>query len=348
MIVKFFQPGREFELREEEYTKAWKDVRSRGDLILRKDVEEFEKEFARYIGTKYAVGLNSGTDALFIALKAIGIKEGDKVLVPSHTFVATIQVIVQLGAYPVIYDKGNEVKDIKMLIDVLKDIKAIIVAHIAGEFMCQMEELQKFNIPVLEDACQALGAMQNGKKAGSFGTAGAFSFYPAKILGGPGDGGALVTNDEKIYKFALDYRNHWKSDYSQWGINSRLDNVIAAELNIKLARIDKTLERRREIARMYYDNLSFKGLPLITPNKTEGRVWQDFIVNFGEYRDDIYNFLKENGVETMKNEYPMPCGKLPNAAKYEAETLRLPINEVITNEEVFYVIEKIKEFYGNS
>lgn len=345
MQVKFFNPPKEFELHEEEYTKIWKDVRKRGDLILRKDVEEFEKNFANYVGTKYAVALNSGTDALLIALKAIGIKKGDKVLVPSHTFVATAQVVNQLGAEVVLYDLG-EFTDFSARLD---DIKAIIVAHIAGELSHDMQRVAENSklsgIPVIEDACQALGATQNGKKAGSFGKAGAFSFYPAKILGGPGDGGALVTDDEKIYQFALDYRNHWKSDYSQWGINSRLDNVLAAELNVKLGRIDRTLARRFEIAKMYLTGLS--PIKIGMPDNKVTRVWQDFIIQTAK-RDELYNFLKENGIETMKNEYPMPCGKLPNAAKYESETLRLPINEVITDEEVKYVISKIKEFYDSS
>lgn len=350
MQVKFFNPGLEFKNNEEEYTNEWLRVRRAGDLILRNDVEEFEKNFAKYVGTKYAIGLNSGTDALFIVLKALGIGVGDKVLVPSHTFVATAQVVNQLGAEVMLYDISQNFED-----NELDGVKALIVAHIAGEFMTdmstQIDKAEILGIPIIEDACQALGATQNGKKAGSFGKAGAFSFYPAKILGGPGDGGALVTDDEEVYKFAMEYRNHWKKDYSQWGINSRLDNVIAAELNLKLARIGKTLAKREEIAEMYLEYLKNIQLGNLfdLPNKIEGRVWQDFIVRVGADnggdRDKLYDFLKENGVETMKNEYPMPCGKLPHATKYEAETLRLPINEVITDEEVKYVIEKIKEFY---
>ena len=143
-------------------------------------------------------------------------------------------------------------------------------------------------------------------------------------------------------KFALEYRNHWKSDYSKWGINSRLDNVLAAELNLKLARINKTLRRRGYVAITYTEGLL--RTPLEIPKIIEGRTWQDYIIRT-EKRDELYDFLKKNDIETMKNEYPMPVEKLPNAAKYEAETLRLPINEVITDDEVNYVIDKIKEFY---
>jgi dTDP-4-amino-4,6-dideoxygalactose transaminase len=333
MNVRFFNPGLEFLAHKQEYLDEYIRVREKGDLILREDVEKFEENLARYVGVKYAVGLNSGTDALLIALKAIGIKEGDEVLVPSYTFVATAQVVNQLGAIPVLYDI-----DETPTIDTRK-VKAIIPTHISGELDLNMLTT---GIPVIEDACQALGATFEGRKAGSFGAAAAFSFYPAKVLGAPGDAGALVTNDENIYKFALEYRNHWKSDYSKWGINSRLDNILAAELNIKLARLDKTLARRWVIAIKYLGGLAgFVWLPSVS----HGRTWQDFIIDVGEDRDKLYSFLKDKGVETMKNEYPFPIPKLPKSLKYESETLRLPINEVLLDEEIDYVIEKIKEFY---
>lgn len=341
MNIKFFNPGLEFKKNKEEYLNEWLRVREAGDLILRKDVEDFERNLAKFVGTKYAIALNSGTDALLIALKAIGIKEGDKVLVPSHTFVATAQVVQQLGAEVVLYDM-NGIKEAET------GIKAIMVAHIAGEFGLQMREILQLaknnGWEVIEDACQALGATQNGKKAGSFGKVGAFSFYPAKILGGPGDGGALVTDDEEIYKFVLDYRNHWKSDYSKWGINSRMDNVIAAELNLKLARIDKTLARRKEIADIYIEELPGD----ILPQNSEGRVWQDFIIRCidNDQREKLYVFLKEMGVETMRNEYPFPIQKLPQSVEYEKNTLRLPIYEIITDAEVEYVIDCINKFYS--
>jgi len=160
-------------------------------------------------------------------------------------------------------------------------------------------------------------------------------------LGGPGDGGMLTTNRKDVYDFAIEYRNHWKKDYSQWGINSRLDNLLAAELDIKLKRLPKTLKRREQIAKMYLKGI--KGVYL--PNNTKGRVWQDFIIGTNR-RDELYQFLFKQGIETMKNEYPMPCGKLPMAKEYESRTLRLPINEVLTDKEVIYIIKKINEFYG--
>src|SRR3990167_4145080 len=340
--VKFFNPAKEYQLHRDEYLKAFDQVRSSGRLVgvNHQEILEFEKAFAEYVGVRYAVGTNSGTDSLYIALKAIGIKQEDEVILPSHTFVATAQVVAQLGATPILMDSFSKEE---LHEKVNANTKAIIIAHIAGEITVDIDLVKSFGLPIIEDACQALGATQNGKKAGSFGKVGAFSFYPAKILGGPGDGGMLVTDDEEGYKFASEYRNHWKSDYSKWGINSRLDVVLAKELLIKLKRIDKTLARREEIASMYDRMLPLKGLT--TPYPEKGRVYQDYIINVGDKRDALYNFLKANGVESMKNTYNFPIPKLPKSVEYEASTLRLPCNEVLEDEEILYVIEKIKTFY---
>jgi len=337
--IRFFNPSREFKLHEKEYTKEWKRVRRNGSLILREELESFEKNFAKFVGVKYAIGCNSGTDALLVALKALGVGPGDKILVPSHTFVATVQVVQQVGAIPVLYDMDS-------IFEVTEGIKGIIVAHIAGNITVDMKLLKKIakkeNMFVIEDSCQALGAVQYDKKAGSFGDIGCFSFYPAKVLGGPGDAGALVTDDKNIYDFAIQFRNHWKKDYSQWGINSRLDNVLASELNIKLKRLPKTLKRREQIAKLY-----LKGIRAIEilPRNTKGRIWQDFIVKTPK-RDELYDYLKKEGIETMKNEYPMPIKKCPLSKEYESKTLRLPINEVLTDNEAKYIIKKINKFYG--
>jgi dTDP-4-amino-4,6-dideoxygalactose transaminase len=344
--VRFFDPGLGYQKLKPEVDAEIQRVLSAGDLILRDDVEKFEQNLAEFVGTKYAIGLNSGTDALYLALKAIGIEPGEKVLVPSHTFVATAQVAAQLGAIPVLYDMGDDL----IAITLGQKPKAIVVAHIAGEFMCDMTELLEwsysYGIPVVEDACQALGAVQGGRGAGSFGIAGAFSFYPAKILGAYGDAGALVTDDESIYNEVKELRNHYKKDYSKWGINSRLDNLQAGVLNVKFKYLPQTLDRRRAVAEAYLSAFGHMDhLNITLPRQTEGRVWQDFIFRTEE-RDALYEFLKDKGVETMKNEYPFPVQKLFKSLEYEAETLRLPINEHITDEEVGYVIKCVKEFYS--
>lgn len=339
MRVRFVDFGKQYLDHKKEIDSAMQSCLRDGQLVLRKDLEKLEKKFAKYIGVKYAVGLNSGTDALYLALKASGVGKGDVVLTWDHTFVATVQVIVQLGAVPVFFDSKIYDSDAKL-------IKAIIVPHITGEMKINMSSILKCakenNWIVIEDACQALGATQDGKKAGSFGI-GCFSFYPAKILGCFGDGGMLTTNDKKIADEVRELRNHYKKDYSRWGINSRLDNLQAVVLNIKMKYLNKALKRRKQIARMYLKGLDgVVGLPI----DREGRVWQDFVINAGKERDALYKYLKRNGIETMKNEYPFPIEKSILSSQYEKETLRLPCNETLTDAQINFIIKTIIRYEG--
>lgn len=340
--VRFFDPGLAYRRIKTEIDSEIQRVLAAGDLIMRKDCEDFEKSLADYVGTKYAVGLNSGTDALYLSLWALGIKAGDEVLVPSHTFVATAQVVQQLGATPVLYDMDNAVRPTERT-------KALIVAHIAGDIDVDMKVVKQigedFNIPVVEDACQALGATQNGKMAGSFGETGCFSFYPAKILGAYGDAGAIVTDSFELYYAIKELRNHCKTTYGEWGINSRLDNIQAAVLNVKMKGLAENLARRQQIANIYDEDL--KGLPITLPRQREGRVYQDYIILFGTQfeRDNAYNALKQKGVETMKNEYPMPIPKLPISKDYEARGLRIPCNDNLDDDDVEFVIDAIRSLF---
>lgn len=297
-----------------------------GDLILRKDLEEFEVGLAKFCGKKYAVGLNSGTDALYLSLWALGVGPGDEVIVPSHTFVATVQVVVQLGATPVLVDMGERWEKY-----ITPYTKACIPAHIAGEFL-DWQPVE--GIHMIDDSCQSLGV------SGFRGITQCWSFYPAKILGAFGDAGGITTDDENLYNEIRELRGHYKKDYSKWGINSRMDNLQAAFLNLKLMYLPETLARRKDIATRYLAGLNCAGLP----EPTKGRVWQDFIIEVHD-RDGLYEYLKLAGIETMKNEYPFPIKKGPKSLEYEAHTLRLPINEVLTNKEIDHVIEKVNEFY---
>lgn len=353
MKVKFFDPGKAYLKIKDEIDSEIQRVLEKGDLILRQDVEKFEKSLAEYVGTKYAVALNSCTDALYLALKFLGIKEGDEVLLPSRTFVATPQVVVQLGAKPVFYDIDGHIQ-------VSEKTKAIIPVHIEGLIDTRMEEILAAGLPIIEDSAQALGAWRESelktarhndvevgyrelKKVGSLGLAGCFSFYPAKTLGCYGDAGALTTNDTDLYHYVKGARNHFKDNgFKSWGVNSRMDNIQAAVLNVKLKYYPEALKRRQEIAELYTKEL--KGCPTALPPHTQGRIWQDYIIRVAE-RDILFEYLKENGIETMKNNYAFPVPKLPKAQKYEDETLRLPCNEVLETDEVLCVIQKIKDFY---
>ena len=321
-MIRFFDPAKDYLRFKKEYDAAWESVNTRGDLILRKDVEEFEERLADYVGTKYAVALSSGTDAIYLSLKALGIT--GRVALPSHTFKATCGAVLNAGATPVIYDmEGTEEEE----------VDAHIPVHIAGE-------ISPFHVskelPVIEDACQAIGAVKNPTSQAQ-----CWSFYPAKILGAKGDAGAITTNSLSLYEYAKEARNHFKTDNRDFGGNHRMDNLQAALLNVKIKYIDEILARRKEIAERYLDKLRGVGLP----DNQEGRVWQDFIVRT-EKRDALYDFLKEQGAESIKNEYPFSpkYPKLPLTAKYEAETLRIPCNENLTDEEVNTVIEKVNSW----
>ena len=332
MKVKFFDPGKGYLKIKKEIDSEIQRVLTAGDLILREDVEIFEENLARYVGTRYAVALNSGTDAIYLALKALNIT--GNVALPSHTFKSTCGAVINAGATPAIYDMNGSIKDEIVIKDKFINFHAHIPVHIAGE----LSPIPDLGIPIIEDACQAFGAIKN-----PITSAQCWSFYPAKILGGFGDGGAITTNDKKIYEYVREARNHFKSDNRDFGINSRMDNLQAAILNVKFKYLPQYIARRKEIAEMYLQGLRGCGLP----NNQLGRSWQDFIIRTPS-RDALYDALKAQGAETIKNEYPWTpeYPKLPLAAKYEAETLRLPCNPDLTNDEIDYVIEKVNEFYG--
>lgn len=305
-------------------------VLSRGDLILRKDVEEFEQNFSKFVGARYAVGVASGTDALILSLKVLGIGNGDKVLTPSYTFRAAVEAIHHVGATPVLYDMDGK-------IDFTSDIKAFVPAYLEGEVppgiggvidSCKLNGMK-----VVEDACQAIGA------APVRGDTACYSFYPAKILGCYGDGGAIATDNEGIYEELKMMRNHYKGDWSKYGYNSRLDNLQAAVLNVKLKYLPEVLGRRKAIADRYSDELKGVGLP------TRREVYQDYVVSH-EKRNILRAYLASKGIETMANEYPFPSGlqKGRLAQEYEKHSVRIPCNETLTDEEVGYVIEMINAF----
>lgn len=351
----------------EEIDNAIQKVLENGDLILRQECEDFEKGLAEFVGTKYAVALNSGTDALFLTMKAVGIGEGDEVITVSHTFVASFATIVQCGAKPILIEVNDHfVMDEKVLEKAITPkTKAIIPVYLNGA-MCDMDKImeiaRKHNLIVIEDSAQALGAMANGKKAGSIGLTGCFSFYPAKILGCFGDGGAITTNsseiDEKV-RLLRDHGSKTKTEILCYGWNSRLDNIQAAVLNIRLKRLSEGIERRREIAKKYDNELSrverikLPPAPESDPNFYD--VFQNYVLR-AENRDKLFNFLKDKGVETLIKD-PIPNHhqeglnvshfKLPFTEQLAKEVISLPMYPELTDDQVNYVIECVKEFYQN-
>ncbi|KPJ55299.1 hypothetical protein AMJ47_00260 [Parcubacteria bacterium DG_72] len=365
MKVPFVNYSLQYNNLKEEIDSAIRRILESGDLILRQDVEDFEKNLADSVGVKHAVALNSGTDALFFSLKVLGIGQGDEVITVSHTFVASISAIVQTGAAPVLVDVGEDyLMNMDLVEKAITDLpagrqeklKAIIPVHLNGR-MCNMERLteiaKKYNLAIVEDSTQALGAELNGRRAGSIGHTGCFSFYPAKILGCFGDGGALTTNNNDIARKAKLFRDHGqltKTSIECFGWNSRLDNIQAAVLNIKMKYLPEWIKRRKEIAKEYSRGLeSVSGVRLPA---AEG-VFQNYVIK-AEKRDELLEFLKDRGVETLiKDPVPTHWQKglnlshfnLPVSERLAKEVISLPMYPELTQEQVQYVISQVKEFY---
>ena len=366
MKVPFVNYPLQYRNLEGEIDSAIKRVLSEGQLILRDDVEKFEKDLASFVGTKYAVGVNSGTDALLLSLKAAGIGAGDEVITVSHTFLASIAVIVHAGATPVLIEvKEDFLMDMdRVEAAITEKTKAIMPVHLNGR-VCDMERLmaiaEKHDLVVIEDAAQALGAKYNGKTAGSFGTTGCFSFYPAKLLGSLGDGGAVTTNDEHIAEQVRLLRNHGqktKTDIQLFGFTSRLHNIQAAILNIKLPHVPEWIERRREIAVLYEKGLSgISGIKTPSSPSSEAPyfdVFQNYVLK-AEKRNELFEYLKDKEVETLIKD-PIANHKHPNlgldhfSLPYTEQlanmVISLPLYPELINEQVEYVIDSVKCFYS--
>lgn len=363
MIVKFVDWGAAYRKQKNELDAAWSRLNEEGQLLLRDEVEEFERSLARICGTKHAVGVNSGTDALWLALEAAGVGQGDEVITVSHTFVATIQAIERVGAKPVFVDVGpDELMDVSQIETKITDkTKAIIPVHLTGK-VCDMESVmrlaKKHGLVVIEDAAQAFGASET---VGDFGC---FSFYPFKILGCAGDGGGITTNNEEYARKLRLLRNH--GNVSQTGMdvgekgdvrsgwNSRLDNIQAAVLNVRLKDIEGIWKRRKKFADMYT-----KGLKdvVTVPTRQEDRVYQEYVIQVPN-RVELTKYLNENGIEVLPNLKQQEAGLKPNHLVWSDESLpmtehftntnlRLPIWPTLTEEQIEFVIATIRKFYEN-
>ena len=368
--VRFVDPGKQYQLIKEDVLKIIDNVLSKGDLIMREDVEQLEKNIAGFIGTKHAVSLNSGTDTMFFALKALNIGPGDEVITVSHTFIASIAVIVNAGAKPVLVDvKDDFTINVNQIESAITDkTKAIIPVHLNGrvsEMDKIMEIAEKHNLIVIEDAAQALGAKFKGpvgwQMAGSFGIAGSFSLYPFKILGCFGDGGVLTTNNDQLaekIKLLRDHGQKTKTEIVCFGWNSRLDNLQAAILNLKFKYLPQYIDRRREIAQLYDKGLNqVKGITLPPAPDSDDKhfdCFQNYVLK-AEKRDELYNFLKNEGVETLikdpianHNQSGLNLSefKLPYSEKLAQEVVSLPMYPELEEEEINYVIESVKKFYN--
>lgn len=340
-------------------------VLSRGDLMLRGDLQAFEEHLAEFVGARYAVGTGNCTDALCLALQAASVGRGDEVITVSHTFVATAAAIHQAGATPVLVDIGADHLMDPSAVEaaVTARTKCIVPVHLNGR-LCEMERLraiaERRRLLIIEDAAQALGATLGGKSAGTFGIAGCFSFYPAKILGAYGDGGTVVTNDAEVAGKVRALRNMGRLPNGEllgWGSNSRLDNLQAAILDLKLKLLPCWIERRREIAARYHARLAqLPGLVVPPPPSSGGGrfdVFQNYEIETAD-RDGLRAYLAEAAVETM-----LPWGgraihqfpalgfeglRLPATERLFERVLLLPMHCELSDEQVDYVADAVCGF----
>ncbi|MEM2995378.1 MAG: DegT/DnrJ/EryC1/StrS family aminotransferase [Candidatus Bathyarchaeia archaeon] len=364
-MIPFVDLKREYLEIKGEINEAIQRVIEKGTFILGEEVEKFEEEFSSYIGVKYGVSVNSGSDALFLTLKALGISKGDEVITVSHTFIATADAITRNEAIPVFVDINPETYCIdaeKIEEKITKNTKAILPVHIYGhpaDMDPILEVAQAHDLYVIEDACQAHGAEYKGRKAGSIGDAGCFSFYPIKNLGAYGDGGIIVTNNEELATKLRVLRNHGqqqKYHHNLVGVNSRLDEIQAAILRVKLKHLDEWNSRRRENAKLYNELLV--DTEITTPaEKNAKHAYHLYVIRCKE-RDKLQQHLLKNEVQTLMH-YPIPVHKqraysnfslsynLPVTEKICKEILSLPMFPQLTKREVEHVATAIIKFNRN-
>lgn len=318
----------------EEIKKVVNRVVESGWYVLSKEVINFEREFAQYCGVNHAIGVANGLDALTLILNAYEIKKGDEVIVPSNTYIASILAISATNATPVLVEPNLNSYNIdpkKVEEKITKNTKAIMVVHLYGQ-ICNMNAISslatKYNLKIIEDAAQAHGANYYGKKAGSLGDAAGFSFYPGKNLGALGDGGAITTNDDKIaekIRALRNYGSHQKYQNLFKGVNSRLDEIQAAILRVKLKYLNKDNEKRRQISEYYINNIINKKviLPQIENKDRLSHVWHLFVVKVNN-RDQFQQYLSESGIQTVIH-YPIAPHK--QEAYKEWNNCSFPISE---------------------
>ncbi len=363
--VPFFNYPHVFASREEEFVAEFRSVGRRGAFIMQKDLFEFEAAIAAYTGAKYVVGVANATDALEMGFVAGGIKQGDEVIISSHTMMATASAVHVAGGTPVPvevgYDRCIDLDAIEAAIT--PRTRAICPTQLNGR-TCDMDRLMaiatKHNLDVYEDSAQALGSRFKGKHAGTFGKTGCLSFYPAKVLGCFGDGGAILTNDDEIYRTLILIRDHGRNSEGEvvmWARNSRLDNLQAAFLNLQFKDYEKVVNRRREIAALYQSRLgqcARLGLPQAPDaNPNHFDIYQNYEIE-ADRRDELKNFLKDRGVGTLIQWGGRPVHQfrkigftqtLPKTDLFFTRCIMLPLNMAASNDDINYVCDTVLEFY---
>ena len=352
----------------EKIIKEWKQLIKKTDFTLGEYVKKFEKKFRNYVGSKYCISTNNGTDALIIALKSINIKQNDEVITVTNSFYATTGAIVNVGAIPIFVDcdERYQIDVNKIENSITKKTKAIIPVHWAGASPNMdkiMKLAKKYDLYVIEDACMGIGGRINSKMPGTIGHIGAYSMHPLKSLNVMGDGGAIVTNDKKIADWLFKYRNHGMKNRDQidiWGVNARLQPLQAIVAIEGLKKINNVIKKRLNNAKIYDENLSSLHPNVILPkrNKKNIETYSLYMI-LCKNRNKLQKFLTRFGIET-KIHYPTPLhlqkaslkynyrkGDFPVSELQAKKILTLPVHQFMTNKQLFFTINIIKMFYQN-
>ena len=365
MKIPFFDYPRLFLEKKEDYLNIFSEVSSKGAFIMQKELAEFELSLSKYCSSNYAIGVGNATDGLEISWMTLNLRPGDEVICSAHTMLATASAIKLAGGIPIPVEIGDD-----NLIDP-EAVEASITSRTVGIMptqlngrTCNMEKIMKiankYKLYVVEDAAQALGSKFKGKNAGTFGHASAISFFPAKVLGCFGDGGAILCQDDTIYDRAYQLHDHGRDkngEVKSWGRNSRLDNLQAAILSYNLSSYEKVILRRREIASKYHFRLSnLEELKLPEPpaeNSDHYDVYQNYEL-VAPKRDSLKKYLKDNGIGTLIQwggkaihqwDHLGFNFKLPKSEKFFRECIMLPMNMFISDEDIDYISQKIFDFY---
>jgi len=365
--IPFFNYPAVFESDRQEIMSTLEKVLERGAYIMQRELADFERELATYLGIQHAIGVGDGTMGLLLPLLACHLRPGDEVILPSNTFVASAAAIHHAGGTPVLVDCAHD-----HLIDaesvrnaVTRRTKGIMPVQLNGrtaEMAPLLEIADEHGLFIIEDACQALGSTYQGRPAGSFGLAGAISFYPSKTLGGVGDGGAIVTNDAELADQLRILRDHGRGSDGQvtaWGFNTRLDNLQAAVLGIKLRRYDEAIDRRRQLASIYDNRLAGIEQLLLPPGPDDSEVHFDIYQNYeieATRRDELRDYLLDRGVHTILQWGGMAIHQftrlgfdvsLPYTERMVERFMLLPMNTALSDDDVHYICDCVVDFYQN-
>lgn len=361
-MIKFLNLYKINERYRAQIDESIKKVLDSGWYLLGKENEEFERNFAKYCGTKHAIGVANGLDALKLIIKAYDFEEGDEIIVPANTYIASILAITDNNCTPVLVEPDINTYNINPgLIEekITSKTKALMVVHLYGQAV-EMEKIwelaKKYNLKIIEDSAQAHGAVYRGKRTGNLGDASGFSFYPGKNLGCLGDGGAITTNDDILAKKIRALRNYGseiKYHHIYKGLNSRLDEIQAAILDIKLKFLDEDNNKRRKIAQIYREKINNQLITLPNTIDENSHVWHIFAIRT-ENRSILQKYLTENNIETLIH-YPIPPHKqkayqewnnlsFPITEKIHNEIISLPISPVMSEKEALQVVQALNNW----